>query len=149
MALQVPPNSTGQVIDTVTTAAGKERQVVTPPVSGQFNLVHTPAAAAQATISQAAGAAGVRNVCSGIAFSLQTIGTIQPPIQVNLRDGASGAGAILWSMTIGAAVSSLFAFAVSGLNIQGSPATAMTLEISAAPAAAASASVSLQGYTTA
>jgi hypothetical protein len=154
MSVQIPPNSTGQVIDTATTVAGKERQIVmtncAPPGSGNaFNLVHTPATATQATISAPAGAAGVRNVCNALSFGLQSIGTIQPVIQVNLRDGATGAGTILWSVSIGLAVSSYFAFSAAGLNIVGSAATAMTLEFSAAGAAATSESVALNGYTTA
>jgi hypothetical protein len=153
MAVQLPANSTGQVVDTLTTVAGKEKQIVltncAAPGGANFAVVHTPAAATQATITQAAGAAGVRNVCTGITFGLQVIGTIQPVIQVNLRDGATGAGTILWSMSVGAAVSTMTVFSVSGLNIVGSAATGMTLEFSAAGAAATSESVSLQGYTTA
>jgi hypothetical protein len=154
MAVQLPVNSTGQVVDTLTTVAGKERQIVmtncaVPGSGNAFNLFSVPATATQATVTQAAGAAGVRNVCNAISFGLQTIGTLQGVIQVNLRDGATGAGTVLWSMTIGLAVSTFFGFSVSGLNIVGSAATAMTLEFSAAGVAASSESVTLNGYTTA
>jgi hypothetical protein len=150
MALQVPPNSTGQVIDTDTSVAGKERQVVTPPVGGQFNIVHTPVAATQATISQAAGGAGVRNVCTGISASLCTVGTAQAAaVQLNLRDGATGAGTILWSKTFSCGTTTQINVDLSGLNIRGTAATAMTLEFSAAGVAASFESVSLSGYTTA
>jgi hypothetical protein len=74
-------------------------------------------------------------------------GTKQTAIQVNLRDGASGAGTILWSMTllkqIGDAPTVL---AFSGLSIVGSVNTAMTLEFSAAGVAASLQSVSLTGF---
>jgi hypothetical protein len=154
MAVQLPVNSTGQVVDTLTTVAGKERQIVmtncaVPGSGNAFNLTSTPTTATQATVTQAAGAAGVRNVCNSITFALQTIGTLQGVIQVNLRDGATGAGTILWSITIGLAVSTFFAFTAPGLNIVGSAATAMTLEFSAAGVAASSESVTLNGYTTA
>ena len=156
MAVQLPVNSTGQVVDTLTTVAGKERQVVlsncAPPGGANFNILHTPAAATQATITQAAGAAGVRNVCTGIQWSETLGGTLQTLIQVNLRDGTTGAGTILWSISLGGASSATTGYlsmGITGLNIVGTAATAMTLEFSAAGVAASTQSVSLQGYTTA
>ena len=150
MSLQVPPNGTGSVIDTVTTVASKERQCVQAPVGGQFAIVHTPVAATQATITQAAGAAGVKNVARIVSFSLCTVGTAQAAaVQVNLRDGATGAGTILWSMTISCGTTTAVCHSVALPDIQGSAATAMTLEFSAAGVAASFESVSLVGYTTA
>ena|SRR5438552_1880618 len=149
MALQVPPNSTGQVIDTVTTVAGKERQVVTPPVGGQFSLFHNPAAATQATVTQAAGAAGVKNVATGLAYAISTVGTAQTVISVALRDGATGAGTVLWQKQFILPVNTTVSESVRLPDIQGSAATAMTLEFSAAGVAASVQSVCLQGYTTA
>jgi len=149
MALQVPSNGTGQVIDTFTTVAGKERQVVVPPTGGQFAVTHTPVAASQATITQAAAAAGVSNVCQGISASLCTVGTAQAAaVQLNLRDGAS-AGTILWSKTFSCGTTTMVNIDITGLNIKGTAATAMTLEFSAAGVAASFESVSLYGYTTA
>lgn len=150
MAVQLPPNSTGQVIDTQTTVAAKERQVVIPAVGGQFAINNTPVAATQATITQAAGAAGVKNVCTSIHGSLCTVGTAQAAVrQLNLRDGTTGAGTILWSKSFSFGTTTMVSVDISGLYIQGSAATAMTLEFDAAGVAGSFMSVSLVGCTTA
>ena len=150
MSVQLPPNSTGQVVDTFTTVAGKERQVTQPAVGGQFTINHTPVAATQATITQAAAAAGVKNVCQSISGSLCTVGTAQAAVrQLNLRDGTTGAGTILWSMSVSCGTTQAVIINVTGLNIVGTAATAMTLEWDAAGVAASFMSVSLVGCTTA
>lgn len=152
MALQAPPNGTGQVIDTLTTVSNKERQVVVlgcPPGSG-WAINHTPAAATQATISQAAGAAGVRNVCTSVSCTICSAGTAQAAALVfNLRDGATGAGTILWSQQAVLPTNANMTIQLGGLQIAGTAATAMTLETAAAPAATCIASVAMTGYTTA
>lgn len=107
---------------------------------------NTPAAAAQATITKAAAGAIMRHFCTGIYASLTTVGTLQGPIQLNLRDGATGAGTILWSMSFQLPVNGLAVVAIGDLNIPGSANTPMTLEWSGAPVAAAQASVTLTGY---
>lgn len=111
-----------------------------------WSVTHTPAAAAQATASKAAGTGSVRHVCTSISAVIATVGTLQGPIQINLRDGASGAGTILWSQTVQLPVNGLAVIQLSGLNIVGSAATAMTLETSAAPVVGATASVSMTGH---
>jgi hypothetical protein len=104
-------------------------------------------AAAQATISKAAGAAGVKHVATSISGQISTIATAQAAQLVfNLRDGATGAGTVLWSVGISLGTNATWGFYLSGLNIIGSAATAMTLETAAAPVAAAFASVALTGY---
>lgn len=101
---------------------------------GMWSVVSTPAAGAQASASKAAGAAGVRHICAGI---LITHGAIAAPVatagQWVLRDGATGAGAILAAgqVAIPAAVFQGTPFLLSGLAIPGSAATAMTLEFTA------------------
>lgn len=124
-------------------------QLVSDP--GNWSINSVPAAAAQATISRAAGGAGVRHVCTSIGAVL-----IIPPavnqslIQLNLRDGATGAGTILWSQQfgIGAALAAGGQQQVnlSGLKIVGSANTAMTLEFSAAGVATTAQSVALTGH---
>lgn len=118
---------------------------------GMWSVTHTPAAATRATISRAAGAAGVRHVCTSIDAVLVIPETVnQPLIQLNLRDGATGAGTILWSRNFG--VGSALAgggqqeVSLTGLSIPGSAATAMTLEFSAAGAATTIQSVAMCGY---
>lgn len=121
---------------------------------GNWSINNVPAAATQATITRAAGAAGVRHVCTSVDATLIVPPTVnQPAIQINLRDGATGAGTILWSRRVGfgvAAGADGFEFKVSlaPLSIFGSAATAMTLEFSAAGAATTLQSVALTGYDT-
>lgn len=115
---------------------------------GEWAAKHAPAAATQATCNRAAGAAGVRNVCSAISATLVTVGTAQTVITLDLRDGATGAGTLLWSKSIILPVNSVWEVNISGLNIVGTAATAMTLEFSAAGAAATLESVCMSGYIT-
>jgi len=105
------------------------------PFAG-FAITHTPAAGSQATISQAAGGAGVKNVAEGVCFGFSAstaLGGIST-VTINLRDGATGAGTILqsWQYTLPAATVAPFAQCFSGLHISGTANTAMTLEGSAA-----------------
>ncbi len=69
---------------------------------GEWSVNHVPAAATLATISRAAGAAGVRHVCTSIDAALVLPAAAnQAAITLNLRDGATGAGTILWSRRFG------------------------------------------------
>lgn len=112
---------------------------------GEWAIQHTPAAATQATITRAAGGAGVRHVCRSITCSIVAIAA-QGQIIVNLRDGATGAGTILWSAQFALLAGTSDRITLGDLNIVGSANTAMTLEVAAAPAATNFASVSLTGY---
>lgn len=149
MAVILPPNSTGSQVDTYTTVGAKERQIVIPPLGGQFSVTHTPAAATQATISKAAAGAGVSNVATLLSYSITTTGTAQGAIVIALRDGATGAGTILWSKTLLAPTNSIVSESIALPHIVGTANTPMTLEFSAAGAAATVQSVNLTGYTTA
>lgn len=111
-----------------------------------WSVVSTPVAATQATASKAAAGANMRHFCTGIYAAITTVGTLQGPIQLNLRDGATGAGAILWSMSFQLPVNGIAIVQISDLNIPGSSNTAMTLEFSAAGVAASQESVTLTGY---
>lgn len=125
--------------------AGNGALMITRAADWAINNV--AGAAAQATVTKAAGAAGVKHVATSISGQISTVGTAQAAQLVfNLRDGATGAGTILWSVGISLATNSTWGFYLTGLNIIGSAATAMTLETAAAPVAAAFASVALTGY---
>lgn len=130
----------------------------TPPGRGitekgtRWALNNTPAAAAQATTSKAA-VAGVRHVADCVSFAAAATAAVTAGtgIAVNLRDGATGAGTVLWTMTLNpvsaaaggnAGVSPI---SVCGLALIGSPNTAMTLEYSAGVTGAIE-SVALSGY---
>lgn len=120
-----------------------------PP--GEWSINHTPAANTQATITRAAGAAGVRHVCRSITASIIGLAaSAETTVIVSLRDGASGAGTILWStqLLVAGTTGTQAGVSLSGLNIVGSAATAMTLEFAAAGGASTLESVALTGYDT-
>ncbi len=174
--VQLPPNSTGPVLDTVQATVSKERQIAslgdastganTATVEALANntanqagalvtahpttwsVAHTPGAAAQATITKAAGGAGVQHICKSISFALAVDGTnAQTAIQINLRDGATGAGTILWSLTLKKqATEPITVVHITGLDIPGTANTPMTLEFSAAGVTGSVESVSMTGY---
>ena len=118
-----------------------------------WSATHTPAVNIVATISKAAGGAGVRHVCTSI--SARILGGTVAPAAVQgtlvLRDGASGVGTIIWSQTVvlAAAVGAKDEVKISGLNIIGSANAAMTLEFIAAGGLNTFESVSLTGYSVA
>lgn len=124
-------------------------QIVKSRGYGGWTKNHAPAAATQATISQAAGAAGIKNVCTSITVSLASAAAPTVGVVIfNLRDGATGAGTILWTARLSLPATSGEAKSIA-LNcwIEGTAATAMTLETSGAPAANVQASVSMTGTT--
>jgi hypothetical protein len=117
-----------------------------------WKVQHQPAAATQATISQAAAGAGIKNVCTSITCTLSSSAApTAGRVVFNLRDGASGAGTILWSGALSLqAVAGVCAppIQISGLWIEGTANTAMTLESAAAPAANIFATVAMTGTIT-
>jgi len=117
--------------------------MVAPP--GNWAITHAPAAATQATITRAAGGAGTRHVATSISFSMVS-NAAREFHDIRLRDGASGAGTILWSMRIGTPIGGETLITIGGLNIVGSDNTAMTLEFDAAGGAGSLEGVSLTGY---
>lgn len=120
-------------------------QLIAAP--GQWSVTHSPAVNTVATITKAAGAAGVRHVCTSLLGALSAPGAAATPVlNLRLRDGVSGAGTILWSATHMAGIGFADEVSQTGLNIVGSAATAMTLEFDIAPGANNFASVALTGY---
>lgn len=119
---------------------------------GTWSVTHAPATNVRATISRAAGGASVRHICTAITATLiAPAATESSVVQLNLRDGATGAGTILKSFTlqVGGAASVSADRAIiqlSGLQCFGALNTAMTLEFSAAGGAGTFESVSMEGY---
>lgn len=107
---------------------------------------HTPGAAAQATISKAA-ITGFAHTCTSITVTLAAVGAQAAELVFVLRDGASGAGTILWTGGMVGAAATSQNITISPLNIKGTRGTAMTLETTAAPAATNLAKVSMTGRT--
>jgi hypothetical protein len=114
---------------------------------GEWALNHCPNANIQATITKAAGGAGVRHVLRSFLAIIMSNTAVANTAILQIRDGASGAGTILYCgrLTVGAISSELF---LAGLNLFGSENTAMTIEFNAAGGANVMESVSMSGYST-
>jgi hypothetical protein len=100
----------------------------------RWSVFSNPAASSQATASIAAEAS-VRHVVDCIAFSAaSTTAPALTALAVNVRDGATGAGTVIWTyQTAISAVTgqNVAPFSVCGLNLVGTTNTAMTLEFQA------------------
>lgn len=114
------------------TFLGNRANMVSYP--GNWSIFNQPAVSTQATISKAA-VASTRHVATCISFTATATTAVAAAanVQVNLRDGATGAGTVLWTQQIFiAANTGQLAGPVNfcGLNVVGSINTAMTLEFS-------------------
>lgn len=115
-----------------------------------WSATHAPAANVQATCTRPAET-GKRHICTGVVARIVGLtGLVGGGAYAvcHLRDGASGAGAILASFAL--VVPSLGAgddVVATGLNIAGSVGNAMTLEFAAAGGGSTAESVTLSGYT--
>ena len=101
---------------------------------GNWSVVSAPAVSVVASAVKAAGAAGVRHVCTNVEFGFSAGTAIAATTMViNLRDGASGAGTILktWQFALTATTIPPFSINLTGLSEVGTAATAMTLEFTA------------------
>jgi len=102
--------------------------------SSRWSVVSAPAAGSQASASIAAEA-GVRHCLDSFSFTCcATAAPAVTKIDVVVRDGASGAGTIIWqeSIVVTASASSFFGPQFrTGLNLTGSTNTSMTVEFSA------------------
>lgn len=126
--------------------SGLGAALVAPP--GQWSVISTPAAGTQASASKVAGGAGVRHVYAAATFSHGAIAApVATLLQANVRDGATGAGTVIDAAqaAIQAAVAVTVPIPLSGKNVPGTAATAMTAEYSAALANLAE-GATLQGY---
>jgi hypothetical protein len=117
----------------------------------RWTVIHNPAAGTQA-VASIASEASVRHVVDCISFSGSAGGAVTAAnVNVNLRDGATGAGTIIWTYQLSAptaaalGIQSISPFSFCGLNLVGTTATAMTLEFSAGVANLSEA-VSMSGY---
>ena len=110
---------------------------------------HVPAANTQATITRAAQAAGIRNVCTWLTVKLVAGATAPTAVNTSfsLIDGASAGTTYLWRATISlpATAGADNGIALSNLWLPGTAATAMTLEALAGGGANTIESVSMGG----
>ena len=110
-----------------------------------WSVNHTPAVSTQASASRAAGGTNQRHFATSCSGSISTIAA-QTNITLSLRDGATGAGTVLWSQTIICPINTPCVLSSGLLNAAGSVATAMTCEWSGAPVATNFAVATLTGY---
>jgi hypothetical protein len=110
-----------------------------------WSVNSTPAVSTQATASRAALIGGGKHVATSCSGSISTIAA-QTNITLALRDGATGAGTVLWSETIICAINTPCVLSSPPLAATGTAATAMTCEWSAAPVATNFAVATLTGY---
>jgi hypothetical protein len=102
--------------------------------SSRWSVIHNPAASSQATASIAAEGS-VRHIADCISFSAgSTTAPALTALTVNLRDGATGAGTIIWTHEVvisNATGQNVLPYSQCGLNLPGTTNTALTLEFSA------------------
>jgi hypothetical protein len=101
---------------------------------GEATIFNAPAAGSVATATLAAGGAGVRHVLRSLLCSISAgVAIAATTVQLVVRDGATGVGTILWQINfnLAAAIIPPIVVPISGLNIVGSIATAMTVEYTA------------------
>jgi hypothetical protein len=79
---------------------------------------------------------------------LNCVAAVTVPLVINVRDGATGAGTILYTERITGLAGTTVRVERSGLNLVGTANTAMTVEFAAAPAAGDFQCVNLNGYDT-
>jgi hypothetical protein len=135
---------------TTMTASVAGAQAIPVANIGNWSEISAPAANTQATVSRAAGATGVRHVCTGISAALVATATAPTAVQltIHLRNGPATSGTPLWSEVISlpATAGATSAVNLTGLSLIGSAATAMTLEFNAAGGANTVESVTVMGY---
>lgn len=114
----------------------------------RWSVVSNPAAGNQASAS-IASEASVRHVVDCVSFSASAgAAPTLTALTLNIRDGASGAGTVIWTWNLEIAAAtgqSVVPHSICGLNLVGTTATAMTVEFSASLANLAE-SVSISGY---
>ncbi len=117
---------------------------------GEWSITNAPAVNTIATATRAAGAAGVRHVCTAICVGVVVITGVPVTVMTwQLRDGATGAGTILLQGAISVASSAPQPpTIIVPVNVIGSAATAMTIEFAAAAGAANFEFVNATGYST-
>jgi hypothetical protein len=122
------------MIPAITTTARNTIGAQITEAGSRWSVIHNPAAGSQATASIAAEAS-VRHVVDKVCFAAGSIAApVATSLQVNIRDGATGAGNIIAVFEIAipaSAGNNQPAFCTPNLNLVGTTNTAMTAEWSA------------------
>lgn len=147
----VDANGVAQGDGTLLASATQSPYIVSGP--GQWTILNAPAVNTLATVTKAAGGAGVRHVLQALTPSLflatNANFTAVSPVYVVIRDGAAGAGTILYQLIIAlnaAAASGGICLQVPPLNVIGSQNSSMTIEFTAAPGLTNFECISGSGY---
>lgn len=124
------------------------RQIIRPWGADTWAQGHAPAGNTIATTTKAAGGSGVRHICTGFTVSVTAAGSAPTATTVLalLRDGASGAGTVLWAAVIGIEATAGRGSVVSRSGVwRGTANTAMCLEFAAAGGANTIECVAIEG----
>lgn len=129
--------SLANMFTAVTTTARAQIGALLVEKPSRWSAVSFPAANSQATATIAAEA-GVRHVIDCVSFSADAAAAVTAAAgNVAIRDGATGAGTIIWQMAIAhlvaaaAGVQTIAPHSFCGLNLVGTTNTAMTAELNA------------------
>lgn len=141
----------GQVPVSTTLTARNVAGAIFAEKSSRWTVVSFPASGSQGTASLAAEA-GVRHVIDCVSFAGDASAAVTAAAgNVAIRDGATGAGTVIWQAAIahqvaaGAGVQTVPPAAVCGLNLVGTTNTALTAEFNAGVTGEVQ-SVSISGY---
>lgn len=115
----------------------------------QWSVVHQPAATVQATATRSAPAAGYVHHCTGIVASIAGDIAASAIVAVNLRDSTTGAGNVILAAALRGTITAGNQIVITGIDIPGVAAAAMTLEFAAGGGTGSVESVTLLGYTAA
>lgn len=152
VSLQTLVGSTPVALATATAATDTTLPlsgVLVAEKSARWSVVSVPVAGTQASASRAAGGAGVRHVVDCVSFAAES--TTAPALtgeNVAIRDGATGAGTIIWEWILAVSAQTgqdIAPHSICGLNLIGTANTAMTFEFSAGVGNVIE-SVSMSGY---
>lgn len=126
------------------------------PGSGAWSITNAAAVNNVATATKAAGTGSTKHACTGVQYSIwqDNTGTVSGAagFTIAIRDGATGVGTVLWSLTFsfplatnGASKEGWIAFPTP---IIGSAATAMCVEFTSSALAHTGCTINAQGYDT-
>jgi hypothetical protein len=114
---------------------------------GDWSIHSDPAAGAQASATKAASGLGSSHVLTSICATLSAGAAASGIVKLYVRDGAAGAGPIIWSANLQVPAAGHGRIVLTDLGIAGSSNTALTVEFAAAAGAGSQENISATGYT--
>lgn len=102
---------------------------------GAWALNSYPSATVSASITQGVSGnmatTGLVNRLRALTVSVAASGSVQAPLKVVVRDGASATGSIIWSATLAAAANSVASIVLNNLDLRSSIGSSLTVEFTA------------------